>query len=54
MVWRIQMNNDTEKRPTNIEKFFREWVNEIGAAKHLTQGKVIVSISKIEEYLKYL
>ncbi len=36
------------------EKFFREWVNEIGAAKHLTQGKVIVSISKIEEYLKYL
>ena len=36
------------------EKFFREWVNEIGAAKHLTQGKVIVSIKLIEDYLKYL
>ena len=36
------------------EKFFRDWVNEIGAAKHLTQGKVIVSIKLIEEYLKYI
>lgn len=36
------------------EKFFRDWVNEIGAAKHLTLGKVIISVDKIEEYLKYL
>lgn len=36
------------------EKFFREWVNEIGAAKHISANKVIVSVEKVDKYLEYL
>ena len=36
------------------EKFFREWVNKIGATKHISDNKVIVSIEKIDRYLEYL
>ena len=36
------------------EKFFCEWVNSIGAAKHITDNKVIVSIEKIDRFLEYL
>ena len=36
------------------EKFFREWTNKIGAAKHITENKVIVSVKVVDDYLKYL
>ncbi len=36
------------------EKFFREWVNEIGAAKHITSNKVIVSVEQVDKYLELL
>ncbi len=35
------------------EKKFREWSNMIGAVKHISPYKVIVSVEIIDEYLKY-
>ena len=36
------------------EKFFREWSNMIGAAKHISDNKVIVSVEIVDEYLKHM
>lgn len=36
------------------EKFFREWSNKIGATKHISDNKVIVSVELVDNYLKYL
>ena len=36
------------------EKFFRDWVNKIGASKHVSDNKVICSVDKIDRYLEYL
>jgi len=35
------------------EKKFREWSNMVGAAKHISQYKVIVSVDMLDTYLKY-
>ena len=35
------------------EKKFREWSNMVGAAKHISQNKVIVSVDMLDTYLKY-
>ena len=35
------------------EKSFREWSNRIGAAKHISQTKVIVSVQELDDFLKY-
>lgn len=35
------------------EKKFRTWVNQIGAAKHISATKVIVSVAIIDDFLKY-
>ena len=36
------------------EKFFREWANNVGAVKRVTEKKAIVSVKKLDEFLEYI